>query len=133
MGPGVLLDLPRPSGTNVLVDHLLGLRPGLGGFPLPRQRLDNHCRHLGCVRTVRKTAKPLASQIVGVHNRRAGEWGDSLLSDKTHSIPAGGENSFSRGVDEIMAYYDGDPLRRVVDKDFDADGDQLVEVARRLE
>jgi len=40
---------------------------------------------------------------------------------------------FSRGAEEIMAYYDGDPIRQVVDKAFDATMDKLVEMARRLD
>jgi hypothetical protein len=40
---------------------------------------------------------------------------------------------FSREVEEIMAYYDADPIRQVVDKSFDATMDPLLEVARRLE
>ena len=71
------------------------------------------------------------------------EWGDSLLGDKTHSMVF--DNSkikrlcpdyaatipFSRGAEEIMAYYDGDPARRTVDAKLDALLDRLVAVAER--
>jgi nucleoside-diphosphate-sugar epimerase len=83
----------------------------------------------------------LPSEIIAKHDR---EWGDSLLGDKTHSMIF--DNSkvkrlapgwaakipFSRGAEEIMAYYDGDPLRQVVDPAFDAATDALLEVAGKL-
>ncbi len=84
----------------------------------------------------------LPSEIIAKHDR---DWGDSLLGDKTYSmifdnskvkrLVPGWEAKipFSRGAEEIMAYYDADPLRQVVDKAFDATMDRLVEVARRLE
>jgi len=71
------------------------------------------------------------------------EWGASLLGDKTHSmifdnskvkrlVPGfRAEIPFSQGAREIMAYYDGDPARRVVDPKLDALTDQLVEIAER--
>jgi nucleoside-diphosphate-sugar epimerase len=83
----------------------------------------------------------LPSEIIAKHDR---EWGDSLLGDKAHSmifdnskvkrlIPGWeAEIPFSRGAGEIMAYYDADPTRQVVDPAFDATMDKLVEVARRL-
>jgi nucleoside-diphosphate-sugar epimerase len=84
----------------------------------------------------------LPSEVIAKHDR---EWGDSLLGDKTHSmifdnskvkrLVPGWEAKipFSRGAEEIMAYYDADPIRQVVDPAFDATMDKLVEVARRLE
>jgi nucleoside-diphosphate-sugar epimerase len=84
----------------------------------------------------------LPSETIARHDR---EWGDSLLGDKTHSmifdnskvkrlVPGwGAKIPFSRGAEEIMAYYDADPIRQVVDQTFDATMDKLVEVARRLE
>jgi nucleoside-diphosphate-sugar epimerase len=84
----------------------------------------------------------LPSEIIAKHDP---EWGDSLLGDKTHSmifdnskvkrLVRGWEAKipFSRGAEEIMAYYDADPIRQVVDKAFDATMDKLVDVARRLE
>ena len=83
----------------------------------------------------------LPSEIIAKHDR---DWGDSLVGDKTHSmifdnskvkrLVPGWEAQipFSRGAEEIMAYYDADPIRQVVDKAFDATMDKLVEVARRL-
>ena len=84
----------------------------------------------------------LPSEIIVQHDR---EWGASLLGDKTHSmifdnakvkrLVPGWEAKipFSRGAEEIMAYYDADPIRQVVDKSFDAAMDKRVEIARRLE
>ncbi len=60
-----------------------------------------------------------------------GEWGDSLLGDKTHSVVF--DNSkirrlvpdfvastpFARGAEEIVAWHDADPARRVVDQQLD--------------
>ena len=84
----------------------------------------------------------LPSEIIAKHDR---EWGDSLLGDKTHSMIF--DNSkvkrlvpgwqaripFARGVEEIMAYYDADPSRQVVDQAFDATMDKLVAIAHRLD
>jgi nucleoside-diphosphate-sugar epimerase len=84
----------------------------------------------------------LPSETIAKHDH---EWGDSLLGDKAHSMIF--DNSkvkrlvpgwearipFSRGAEEIMAYYDADPIRQAVDKTFDATMDKLVEVARRLD
>jgi nucleoside-diphosphate-sugar epimerase len=83
----------------------------------------------------------LPSEVIAKHDR---DWGDSLLGDKTHSmifdnskvkrLVPGWEAKipFSRGAEEIMAYYDGDPIRQVVDSGFDATMDRLVEVSRHL-
>jgi nucleoside-diphosphate-sugar epimerase len=84
----------------------------------------------------------LPSAIIAKHDR---EWGDSLLGDKTHSMIF--DNSkvkrlvpgwqaripFARVVEEIMAYYDADPSRQVVDQAFDATMDKLVAIAHRLD
>ncbi len=84
----------------------------------------------------------LPSETIARHDR---EWGDSLLGDKTHSmifdnskvkrLVPGWEAKipFSRGAEEIMTYYDADPIRQVVDPAFDATMDKLVDIARRLE
>lgn len=83
----------------------------------------------------------LPSTVIAKHDR---DWGDSLLGDKTHSmifdnskvkrLVPGWEAkiAFSRGAEEIMTYYDADPIRQVVDPAFDATMDHLVEVSRRL-
>jgi nucleoside-diphosphate-sugar epimerase len=71
------------------------------------------------------------------------EWGASLLGDKTHSMVFDNSKvkrlvpdyaatiSFSRGVEEILAYYDADPARRLVDPQLDALTDRLVALAER--
>jgi nucleoside-diphosphate-sugar epimerase len=67
------------------------------------------------------------------------DWGASLLGDKTHSMVFDNtkvkrlvpefraEIPFCRGVQEIMAYYDGEPARRVVDPALDALMDRIIE------
>jgi nucleoside-diphosphate-sugar epimerase len=84
----------------------------------------------------------LPSEIIAKHDP---EWGASLLGDKTHSmifdnrkvkrlVPGWqAQIPFARGAEEIMAYYDADPLRQVVDPACDATMDRLVAVARRLD
>ncbi len=66
------------------------------------------------------------------------EWGPWLLGDKTHSMLF--DNSkvkrlvpdficttpFSRGVEEILAWYNADPARRAVDPRFDALCDRIL-------
>lgn len=80
------------------------------------------------------------SELIARHDR---EWGDSLLGDKSHSAIF--DNSkirrlvpdfvctvpFSRGAEEIIAYYDADPARRIVDAHQDALMDRLVATADR--
>jgi|SRR5579871_1299707 len=70
-------------------------------------------------------------------------WGDSLLGDKTHSMVF--DNSkikrfvpgfaatipLSWGAKEVMAWYDADPARQVVDQNMDALMDRLVEAQKR--
>ena len=65
-------------------------------------------------------------------------WGDGLLGDKAHSVMF--DNSkiknivpdyvaaipFARGVQEIMAWYDADPSRQVVDAEKDAMMDRII-------
>jgi nucleoside-diphosphate-sugar epimerase len=65
-------------------------------------------------------------------------WGDSLLGDKAHSMVF--DNSkikrlvpdycatvpFDRGAEEIIAWYDADPTRRMIDPAFDALTDRLI-------
>jgi hypothetical protein len=84
----------------------------------------------------------LPSDVIAKVDR---DWGDSLLGDKTHSmifdngkvkrfVPGWQATiPFSRGAEEIVAYYDADPLRQVVDKAFDATMDKLVEIAGRID
>ncbi|HUF08746.1 MAG TPA: SDR family oxidoreductase [Rhodothermales bacterium] len=66
-------------------------------------------------------------------------WGESLLGDKTHCMifdntkikraAPGFEATipFARGAEEIIAWYDADPARRVVDQRVDEVIDRLVE------
>ncbi|SMB78823.1 SDR family oxidoreductase [Deinococcus hopiensis] len=73
------------------------------------------------------------------------EWGAGLLGDKAHSMVF--DNSkikrvvpefaatipFARGAEEIMAWFDGDPARRVVDAALDRRMDDLIARQARLE
>ena len=65
-------------------------------------------------------------------------WGDSLLGDKAHSMVFDNAKikrmvpdycatiPFDRGAEEIIAWYDADPARRVIDLAFDALTDRLI-------
>ena len=67
------------------------------------------------------------------------EWGESLLGDKTHSMIF--DNSkikrlvpdfeaaipFSRGADEIIAWYDADPSRKVIDEQLDRTMSRIID------
>ncbi len=80
----------------------------------------------------------VTSDVIAAHDP---EWGPSLLGDKTHSMIF--DNSkikryvpgfaasipFSRGAEEILAYYDGDAARRAIDPVFDATVDRLIALA----
>lgn len=71
------------------------------------------------------------------------DWGDGLLGDKSHS--AFFDNSkikrfvpdfvctvpFSRGAEEVMAWFDADPSRQVIDPGFDRAMDEVVEAMSR--
>src|ERR671920_1344219 len=75
------------------------------------------------------------SDVIAAHDA---EWGASLLGDKTHSstFDNGKLKSvvpdfvatipFEQGAREIVAWYDEDPARQVVDERFDAVMDRLV-------
>ncbi len=66
-------------------------------------------------------------------------WGDSLLGDKAHSMVFDNTKikrlvpdfeatiPFSKGVEEIIAWYDADPARQVVDERVDEVIDRLIE------
>jgi nucleoside-diphosphate-sugar epimerase len=72
------------------------------------------------------------------------KWGASLLGDKSHSMIF--DNSkirrlvpdfhpripFWQGAQEILAWYDADPARRVVDPRFDALEDQIIAAVESL-
>jgi nucleoside-diphosphate-sugar epimerase len=71
------------------------------------------------------------------------EWGAGLLGDKAHSMifdnakikrlvpDFTATTPFSRGAQEILAFYDADPARRTVNARLDALMDNLVKVAER--
>ncbi len=75
--------------------------------------------------------------------RHHADWGDGLLGDKAHSVLF--DNSkikrfvpgfgctipFARGAEEIMAWYDEDPARQIVDESFDRAMDAVVEAMAR--
>jgi nucleoside-diphosphate-sugar epimerase len=75
------------------------------------------------------------SEIIHGYDRG---WGESLLGDKTHSMIF--DNSkikrfvpdfaatipFSRGAEEIIAWYDADPSRRAIDEDLDRTMDRII-------
>lgn len=66
------------------------------------------------------------------------EWGAGLLGDKAHSVIFDNTKikrlvpefkavvPFSRGADEIMAWYDADPTRQVVDPEVDRMHDRII-------
>jgi nucleoside-diphosphate-sugar epimerase len=71
------------------------------------------------------------------------EWGASLLGDKAHSMIFDNRKirefvpefkpaiPFSQGAQEIIAWYDGDASRQVVDRHNDMIQDQLIEAMQR--
>ena len=80
------------------------------------------------------------SEVISSYDR---EWGESLLGDKTHSMVF--DNSkikrfvpdfaattpFSRGAEEIIAWFDADPSRRTIDQEIDRTMDRIIEDWRR--
>ena len=82
----------------------------------------------------------IPSEVIAAYDSR---WGDSLLGDKTHSMVF--DNSkikrfvpdfaatipLSWGAKEVMAWYDADPARQVVDPRLDALMDTLIEAQKR--
>jgi nucleoside-diphosphate-sugar epimerase len=76
------------------------------------------------------------SEVIHAYDR---EWGESLLGDKTHSMIF--DNSkikrfvpnfaatipFSRGAEEIIAWYDADPSRMVVDEELDRTMSRIID------
>lgn len=82
----------------------------------------------------------LPSEIIARHDP---EWGAGLLGDKAHSMIFDNTKikrlvpdyaaviPFSRGAEEILAYYDGDGARRKTDAGLDALMDKLVAIAER--
>jgi nucleoside-diphosphate-sugar epimerase len=82
----------------------------------------------------------LPSDVIARHDP---EWGAGLLGDKAHSMIFDNTKikrlvpdyaaviPFSRGAEEILAYFDSDPARRSVDGATDALMDKLVALAER--
>ena len=77
----------------------------------------------------------LPSEVIAAHDP---EWGASLLGDKTHSMVFDNTKikrlvpdycavvPFARGAEQIVAWYDAAPERRVFDPELDALLDRLV-------
>ena len=75
------------------------------------------------------------SEVIARHDP---EWGAGLLGDKSHSVIFDNTKirrfvpdyapriPFARGAEEIMAWYDADPVRQVVDPALDALMDRIV-------
>ena len=77
----------------------------------------------------------IPSEIIAKYNQ---EWGAGLLGDKAHSMIF--DNSkikkivpgfaatipFSRGAEEIIAWYDADAVRQVVDKNLNKQMDEII-------
>jgi nucleoside-diphosphate-sugar epimerase len=75
------------------------------------------------------------SEVIDGYDR---EWGESLLGDKAHSMIF--DNSkikrfvsdfaatipFSQGAEEIIAWYDADPSREVIDEDLDLTMNRII-------
>ena len=72
------------------------------------------------------------------------DWGAGLLGDKAHSVIFDNAKirravpdfnpaiSFARGADEIMAWYDADPARQVVDEALDRRMDDMIAAYDRM-
>jgi nucleoside-diphosphate-sugar epimerase len=72
------------------------------------------------------------------------DWGAGLLGDKAYSVVFDNTKikrlvpgyvariPFSQGVREILAWYDADPARRVVDPELDRLMDDIIERSRRV-
>ena len=72
------------------------------------------------------------------------DWGAGLLGDKAHSVIFDNAKirravpdfnpaiSFARGADEIMAWYDADPARQVVDEIVDRRMDDMIAAYDRM-
>jgi nucleoside-diphosphate-sugar epimerase len=79
------------------------------------------------------------SDLVAAYDSK---WGGSLLGDKAHSMIFDNsklrgivpnfraEIPFARGAEEIIAWYDADPARRVVDEAFDRLMDRVIAAQR---
>ena len=75
------------------------------------------------------------SDLIAAYDPR---WGASLLGDKAHSVIFDNAKirrvvpdfqatiPFARGVEEIIAWYDADPVRQGVDEDLDQRMDEII-------
>ena len=75
------------------------------------------------------------SEIIDGSDR---EWGESLLGDKTHSMIFDNAKikrfvpdfaatiPFSQGAEEIIAWYDADPSRKIVNQELDRTMDRII-------
>ncbi len=75
------------------------------------------------------------SEVIHSYDR---EWGESLLGDKTHSMIFDNTKikrfvpdfvatiPFSRGAEEIIAWYDADPSRRVINEELDQTMSRII-------
>lgn len=84
----------------------------------------------------------IPSDVIATYDKA---WGDGLLGDKAHSMIF--DNSkikrvvpgfvatipFSLGAREIMAWFDADPARQVVDKRLDALMDKMIEAQEKVQ
>lgn len=78
---------------------------------------------------------PIPSEIIA---RYDSEWGSSLLGDKMHSMVFDNTKikrvvpefsaaiPFSRGIEEVIQWYDADPARRKVDKNLNRLMDRMI-------
>ncbi|MBN2201459.1 SDR family oxidoreductase [bacterium] len=97
---------------------------------------DQIVRILGRAAGVEPKITHIPSELIAAYFP---DWGDSLLGDKTHSMIF--DNSkirrmvpdfnpsipFSRGAEEILAWYDADPKRRETDPVYERTLDQMIE------
>lgn len=79
------------------------------------------------------------SELIAAYDRG---WGDGLLGDKAHSMIFDNTKikrlvpdfvatiPFVQGAHEIMAWYDADPARRVINADFNATVDRILAAYR---
>jgi len=77
----------------------------------------------------------IPSELIAAYDQ---EWGASLLGDKTHSMVFDNSKikrivpgfkatmSFSRGAEEIMAWFDADPARQVVNHEKDRTMETII-------
>lgn len=100
---------------------------------------DQIYRWIGAAAGVDPELVHVASEtIAAVHPR----WGDGLLGDKAHSMIFDNSKvralvpefrttvTFDQGADEILAWYDADPARQIVDAEADAAFERILALPR---